>query len=246
MSLCTANFETGTDGSAVLTTDTGSPTAWDAISATNPTLIYSNATAAHGTLAGKFHLSAGAGTSYAAWSTALGTISGDSYGRIYLYLPAIPTAPRTSLELVQFYSGATLKLRFGILVNSGFLYARDSAGSGPTQGSGTVIATGQWARLEWHATISTTVGFIELKLFNTADSTTADYTLTASPATLDTGASVDSIRIGQTAGNAFVNDWYVDDIIAGASSYPGPFVSSSTSASWRSPLGTKIPVKRAP
>jgi len=203
MAVLTADFEKGTVGQPVLTTDAGSQTAWDALSDANPVLSYS-ATAAHGSQGGAWTPSAGAGGAYAQWSTALGTVSGAQYGRTYIYLPFVPGT--NALGLVNYLLTATQGASFGFLNTSLHLFLRDSTGSGGTQSTGTVLATGQWCRVEWQVTISATVGVISASIYNSADSITADFTLTSS--SLNTLATANTFRIGQIGSNpAALSNW---------------------------------------
>src|SRR5574338_1457281 len=81
VSLCTADFEAGTNGNGVTTGDAGSSTAWDAVNITSGTITYSNAQAASGSQSCLF--SSNTSAHYLEWSTALGTVT-DHYGRMYL------------------------------------------------------------------------------------------------------------------------------------------------------------------
>jgi hypothetical protein len=100
---------------------------------------------------------------------------------------------------------------------------------------------GAWVRLEWHIVHSTTVGSLEVKLFNSADSTTADDTISFS--NLNTGAAFANIRIGASTNTANFPTtgtyMYIDDIVCGATSYPGP---SGGGASAISATGLAVPV----
>jgi hypothetical protein len=82
-------------------------------------------------------------------------------------------------------------------------------------------------RVEWHVIHSATVGQVELKLFNDADSTTPTETLTGS-SNYNTGTAAGGVHIGSVGNlpDGFI--YWIDDIIVNATSYPGPVVVPST------------------
>lgn len=213
MALCTATFEAGTNGNTIAAADPGSATAWDSVVLNTGALIYDNTQAAHGVLAGKVTTTGTATVTYAQWDTALGTVT-DHYGRIYLYFTANPATTRVP---VSFYNAATL---------AAYLFI-DTAGKVgiDTNGHGTITTTAaislnQWIRVEWHIVHNTSTGTLEAKLFNTASSSTPTETKTSGALNTDSQATL--CRVGQSvaaAANVLVQ---FDDIVAGATSYPGP------------------------
>src|SRR3990172_6382388 len=171
MTQVSADFELGADGSPILTTDSGSATAWDVRDVPSGSINYDNAQVAHGTLAAEF--ACGAGTGRLEWTTALGTMT-DHYGRIYLFMAGNPAA--NFRGPMRFMNGASEGMCAWIN-SSGQFFARDALGS--TVGTMTnAIATGSWVRFEWHVVHSATVGVIEFKLFNSSESTTPTETMT--------------------------------------------------------------------
>lgn len=194
----TADFEKGTNGNTITTGDAGSATPWWIV---NGTPSYSNAHAAHGGLAAK--IAAADASCDLAWQTLSG-----GYGRAYIYATAYPSG-----TVPVFY--ADLSAHFDINA-SGFLFMADVAANSYT---GTVpIPLNQWCRIEWKIVFSPTVGQIEMKLF-AGDSTTPLDTIT-SPANGNTGTaggSYCSVRC-----RSWGTDVWVDDIVANATSYPGP------------------------
>lgn len=90
MAQATANFELGTQGVTIATSDAGSANAWDAVSiVASGAAIYDNAHV-YQTLAAKLTTGATAGSTYLQWSAAtLGTLT-DNYGRAYIYRTANP------------------------------------------------------------------------------------------------------------------------------------------------------------
>src|ERR1051326_5445154 len=92
MTVCTADFETGTNGNNVLTSDTGSLTAWNLVFVNNSgTVTYSNAQVAHGSLAAFLNANGNNSDRELNWSTAIGTPT-EGYGRAYVYFTSLPIA----------------------------------------------------------------------------------------------------------------------------------------------------------
>lgn len=219
----TANFETGTAGNAIGTSDTGSSTAFDAVYASASTTVY-DATHVHaGSLAAKVTAPGGVNSSTGSgfsWTTA----ATDHYGRVYLYLTANPTT--SDMPIIQCSSPATRNARLDI-TTAGKIRYYDSPASGTNITTNT-IALNQWIRLEFHFIHSATVGQIEVKLFNSAESTTPTETLT-SPASLNTGASAGGIFFG-TFNSVSNCIFWMDDVVANATAYPGPVVASPSNS----------------
>lgn len=218
MAEVSADFELGTNGNNVLTTDAGSATAWNTRNVAAGTLTYDTTHVGHGTLAAKIAPS-GASACYVQWDTAFGTQT-EHYGRAYLYLTTNPSAvPRGP---IRGYNGATVA--WGIHVNTnGTLQCGDSDSS--VSGS-VAIGLNQLIRVEWHVVHSATVGIVEAKLFNSAESTTPSETITHSSA--NTLTQSDRIRFGVTDGGTAPAAFWIDDIIANATAYPGPVPSLTT------------------
>lgn len=221
MTQVTAGFEGGTNGNNVLAADPGDATAWDSVTGAGPTtnLKYDNTHVLNGTLS--CLVAGSASDRYAEWSTALGTVT-DHYGRIYLYMTA---NPGNVSPIIWVGSGATQVAR--MLVNSSGSVRFDSADTNNVLVTTAAVSLNQWIRIEWHIVHSATVGQLELKLFNTASASVPTETDT-SPANLNTGASANDIRFGiPEAGFSFSALW-MDAIVAGATSYPGPIVEPVT------------------
>ncbi len=219
MAVLTATFETGSNGNDISTGDAGSATAWNVLTiSAGAGMTYSNTHAADGTLSAKLGVAAAQGQERMIWTTALGTVT-DHYGRIYVWQDAFDSL-RT--QIIQFH--ASFDAAYGCAINitpTGKIQIWDSSNSqvGITTAS---MSTGQWVRLEWHIIHSTTVGMAEVKLFNTATSSTATETVTTA-ANKNFGASTNGAIFGYTAGVGTVGlITYVDAIVANAASYPGP------------------------
>lgn len=211
----TATFETGTNGNTISTGDAGSATAWDAVSiGSNAAVIY-DTTHVYNTLSGKISTGASAVTPYLEWVAALGTVT-DHYGRIYIYFTANPAANH---RLIRVLSGATTAADI-LILTTGKIDLRPSSGSS-VKTSTNAISLNQWVRLEYHIIHSTTVGQMEVLLFNSPDSGTPTETIT-STAVQNTLASGDRIRFGNQTATANTGPYWFDNIVAKATSYPGP------------------------
>ncbi len=219
MTQCTANFELGTNASAVLAADAGSATAWNTVTDVGPKITYSTAHPASGTLCAQIALTAG-GAHMMIWGAAFGTLT-DHYGRVYVYLTANPA---NATPFINVNSGGSRAARFDINTN-GTIRAFDNPGSALFTTTTNAIALNQLVRIEWHIVHSATVGQGELKLFNTASSSTATETSTGT-ANKNTLANGDEIQFGNINGDTPYTFW-MDQIVAGASSYPGPYVAQT-------------------
>jgi len=92
------------------------------------------------------------------------------------------------------------------------------------------VTRGQWVRIEWHIIHSATVGFAELKLFNTADSSTATETQT-SAANKNFAADCQQAffgHVGALSDTGFIS--YQDNIVMNAAAYAGVAIPTNTVA----------------
>jgi len=234
-----ADFETGVNGATIATTDTGSATAFDAVSTTptNGVAVYDTTHVAFGSLAAKLGANAsGAANAYVTWSTALGTVT-DHFGRLYLYLTAYGSG---NIPIIWAGQGTTRGCRVDF-TSTGKLAGFDNAGAALFTTFTNAIPLNQLVRIEWHFVCSATVGQGEVKLFNTASSTTPTETQTGT-ATKNTLANHTAVKIGvgpNGEGSLTANGvLWMDNIIAGATSYPGPFVPASSSSPGADPSKT--------
>lgn len=216
MTQVTGNFETGVDGANVTTGDPGSATAWDAVvTAGTTTIKYSSVRVAHGSLSAQFSNISGASV-YLEWAAAMGTTV-NNYGRVYLWRDSLDTGSN-HFWLSCYSSAAAFICRF-FIDTTGKIQIQGSGGGSVATGT-TTLATGQWTRLEYKIVNHTSAGVLEVKLFNTADSVTPDDTITATA--LDTRADTARLVFGSEQVNTAGYVYYMDDIVAGASGYPGP------------------------
>lgn len=219
MAQISADFELGTNGNSVLPADAGSATAWDTESTAGAsTRTYSDAVVAHGGLSMKLTWNAASET-VISWTTALGTVT-DHYGRFYLYMLANPS---NFCDILRMLSGGSPSF-YASVIPAGTIALADQGGNniGTTTNA---LALNQKTRIEYHIIHSVTVGQVELKLFNSAESTTPTETLTTA-ADKNLLASADEIRYGIRGGQSS-SSYYYDDIVANATSYPGPVITAT-------------------
>src|SRR5689334_11992597 len=93
MANITADFETGTSGNSLSTSDTGSATAYNGVSiGASATLQYDTTHVHRGSKACKVATGASSVASYFYWEAAF-TQTTEHYGRMYLYFTANPGSP---------------------------------------------------------------------------------------------------------------------------------------------------------
>ena len=211
----TADFELGTAGQEVQTTDAGNASAWDFID--RDASIKYDTTHALGAQSALFHTTAGVGTARLRWTTSFGTQT-EYYGRACIYRTANP--PSDMLHMTHGRTGGTgysWTLRISatgkiVVLDQGFSTLATSTAS---------IPLNQWFRLEWH--VNNTTGFIEVLLYDDATSETLTETvITGTPGGI--GADTTFSDFGFSALSQDV--WY-DALVDAAASYPGPYAAAS-------------------
>lgn len=211
----TADFELGVNGNDVLVADPGSANAWDTRIVPGGTVKYSNTQKAHGALSAQFDHTASGSAKTLQWDTSLGTVT-DHYGRFYMFVTAYPTGDTFILDANTV--GVTNNARIRLLTTGALSTFSKSALLNTTTN---LVPLNGWCRIEYHIVHSATVGMVELKLFNTMDSAVATETIT-SAANNDTNANANGILYGSPDGTGGAWIQYLDDIVANATSYPGP------------------------
>ena len=215
----TAGFELGTAGNTLTTGDTGDATAYNTVAiGSGTTLVYSTDQAKFGSQSMKCQQTGGAGNIQFDVSSIT-----DTYGRFYLYRSAVPSG--TLHQLIRFQNTGSFSSYIAINHSTGRLYIRDV--SAAKTATGTVsIATSQWIRIEYHLVTHASTGSLEVKLFNSPDSTTATETISFTAG--NTLSAIDTYRIGNIS-SMTDGPWYMDQILLNATSYPGPYIPPSTS-----------------
>jgi hypothetical protein len=213
MAVITANFETGTNGSTISTSDTGSATAFNLAFGS---VSYSNAQAAHGSLSGKINPSSQ--EAYVGWGANFGTQT-DHYGRMYVYIASYPGSTE---ELITW--GTTTSKGDGAgsiwITSAGKLQGVTASLGSATSVFTNAIPLNQWARVEWHAVHNASTGSLSISLFNSAESATA--TETQSGSSLNMAASAASAAFGMARNNVTAT-LYLDNIVENGTAAIGAF-----------------------
>jgi hypothetical protein len=229
MAIRTADFDAGTNGNTIATGDTAHGNVWTSVTGT-PT--YDTTHAAHGANAANLVVSSA--QKVLNW----GSVSyAEHWGRLYAYYTANPG----SNGIYMYRSGPSNGMSFYVKssATAGDIVVRNGAAVLGT--STNTITLNAWIRIEWHVLYNTgSSGSVELKLYNTADSTTATETMTYTGLTSPQSAAT-SFDFGQWAGAATISYW-LDQIVEGATAYPGPFPVSTTSPviSGSAPVGSTL------
>jgi hypothetical protein len=209
MGLITATFEAGTNGANIATTDPGSATQWDAVlKGGTGNVQYDTAHPAHGSLGA--HIIQG-GQAQLEWSTAFGTQT-DHFGRTYMYVPS----GANFIDVVRLNNAGVFACGVDIDSTTGKLNLRDTSAA-VISSTTNAVARDQLVRIEWHIVHLISGGTIEVQLFNTADS--AVPTETKLSIGMNNQAQATKIDFGAVANRG--QDWWIDDLVAGATSYPG-------------------------
>jgi hypothetical protein len=222
MAAISNSFEGGTNATAVTAVNSGgvSGTAFNSVAGavTGATLAYSSTHAAHGSLALQIATSTTAGSQWVGWTTGFGTQS-DFYVRFNMYLTAYPAASATLWR--TFSAGAVVGSIN--LTTAGILRTLDSTGASIAGvATSTSLPLNQWIRVEAHFTVSATAGQVELKVFNTVDSTVPDFSAQSGAEENLGAASTDAYRLGLQSSQAnFPSTWF-DDYALSTTGYPGP------------------------
>jgi hypothetical protein len=213
------NAEGGTDTVTVTTGNSGggSGDAWDSVTIGGTgTLIFDSSQKAHGSLAYKGVNEAG-NVLLLLWSTSLANYT-ESWGR--MYVRGTTSVSHYLFELINSSSQTCAVVR---LTSTGKVAVQDADG-GETVGT-TTVPTNAWYRIEFHYIAGTgTSGTIEAKLFTDLESTTPTETITR--ASVNTKASGDWIRTGNSDGTPGSGTWWLDDITVNTTGYPGPAVTT--------------------
>jgi len=217
------NFNAGTQGATIAATDTGSGNQWDSVQiGASGALIYDNAHVYTGAEAGKVTQPATAVQISSTWS-GLGSLTANTYFRSYFYFTAYPAS--FNINFFRAYNAAlgnscTFTLGSPGGPSAGLLWALNAAGTQIAASLGTVqVSLNQLVRIEWRVLSSTTVGEFEWRLFNTADSTTADQTMNATGQVL--AANTDRVDFFAISGDQPSYSWWQDDIAVSTTGWIG-------------------------
>lgn len=209
--------EGGTLGATVTTANSGgaSGNAWDAVVGT-PTITYDN-THALGTLSYKVVASTTA--QQVAWTSASHGTQSETWGRLYLWSQSAPTGVT---GIVRFVVGGSQAAR--IRYEPTGLLTLSDAGNAAEFSTAAAIPTGQWVRIEWHIQFVATNATVELRTYNTADSTTPTESLSTTAAGI--GAGCDRVEFGSFNSTTWTG--WMDGIQVNNTGWPGPITGRGT------------------
>ncbi|HEY2455599.1 MAG TPA: hypothetical protein VGI71_23890 [Scandinavium sp.] len=222
-------FEGGTDSTALTAGSSGNTGGASGsffnIITTNPgaNVAFSNNHPSRTPLSAKFTTDATGELSFVAWSGQLGGSITQIFFRIYAFFPSLPSSTQTLFQPTVSAGGQCARLN---LSSIGILTFTDAANTVQITAT-TPIATGKWIRIAGYVTGSATTGQLEFKLFNTADSQTADDTKT-SVATLNTTGPIAVVRFGVCAVAVASALFFLDDLGVSDTGYLGPSLDAGT------------------
>lgn len=239
MTLVTNNFEGGTNTTA-LSQGSGGNTGGvsgnffdNVIPSTDGVITFSNVQM-RDLMACRISTGSTGSTGYIGWAVgSIGALT-DWYGRLYFYVNAVTNTGWSQARWIEIRSSAALAffIRPNTATNAHKIEIAATAGSIVSTGTHNVVGN-SWYRIEWHATHSTTVGALEVRLWSSPDSAGAQ-TDTISMTSQNLGAALDNVRLGcttsqqnfptVTAQSAFL---YIDNVVVGASNWPGPAVAAA-------------------
>ena len=208
----TAGYETGVKGNTLSTSDAGNANPFDLVEvgAGPGTIVYDDTHVHGGTLAQKSSVGGSSGQADAGWTTSLGSLT-DHYGRFYMYLSADPPADN---QLVWMGNSGSQVARIWINT-TGHIYTDATGGSGGSGPMAAAVALNQWVRVEYHVFNNASTGIIEVKLFNSAESTTPTETTTATAQ--NTQTLTNQILFGWNKTGTNLPKLWIDDTVAGPS-----------------------------
>lgn len=208
-------------GSTPSTANSGSVTsnAFDVVNTTvGGTVVADTSVFAHGSQSLRFTILGDTNSNaLVEWTTSLGS-QNQIWVRAYIYLTQFPAAGSNLRFFRAFNASSTLCA--AIAINpTGKILGLDSAGATQTQSTASIVLN-QWCRVEAYISASTTTGQLEVKLFNTMDSTVpTDIKNTA--ATLNTLGPITQAQYGP--GNTTnIAPFNMDDFGVSTSGYIGP------------------------
>lgn len=223
--VCTNNFEGGTVGQLIKTTDTGSGTAWDGVNpttGTDPVNEYQNTFVANGSQACRMAThTATAGFSRLQWTvTKHGAVAIEN-GRIYFGTDTTP--PSQGNAIVQLYDQTPTKR-----VDIQFLNSPARAIRVITVGNSTStyqLSLNTLYRIEW--TWDVVAGTVTVYIYQ-GHSTTLIESIQRTDAVVQTTCNrIDLGQLGTLANYPSSTGWFFfDEIVSGAASLPGPAVTN--------------------
>lgn len=248
----TFNFEAGTAGSTILTTDTPSvgDSAFDFSGGPPAGAVYEYTTAGaqSGTKAGRYANRATGGDNFLGWSAAAAAAS--FYGRFYFMIDNIAS----SVRLVQFRSAQAGSTIGGFWVSNqapNWFLRMTNSSDGAVYNFNVNQATltlSTWYRVEWFLQVNgASAPTMQGKLFLGDSTTPMEDSGALSGSTGYTGTTWGSLRYGiNDSGATIVNNpsstgyVYLDNLDAFDTTWPGPAVSASNTHYVRYRIGKNV------
>lgn len=215
------DFNGGTPGANVLTTDQGSGDPWDSISVTTAPFTYDNSIVHEGACCGMIVEPATGVTARCGW-TGLGAIVTDVWVRMYIYATANPAAD-WKISNVRTSTGAAASAQISIDTNGKIHVIGPSA----TLNIDSVnsITLSQQVRIEYRILASATAGQFEWWLYNNPEAPIGSHTETKVATGQVLGADTGELRFGVASTSAPTSQTLrIDSVEASATGPLGPLV----------------------
>lgn len=170
------NFEGGTPGNTIATTDVGSGDPWDAITRTTSVLQYDGTQKPSGANSMKLTtLGVSTAEPIVKW-TGLGSIISNTWFRAYVFFPSLPgTGGNFYLWNCWNTGGGGRTAQIAVALDGSVTFFNAAGAGQPGSAPANTILANTWSRLEWRIFPSATVGEAEIRVFKTADSSIPDF-----------------------------------------------------------------------
>jgi len=190
---------------------------WDNVTITaGSTLTYDTTHAHSGLYSAKITTTSGVAC-HADWMSSGSLPSGTQFFfRLYLYME---TNPATQHQLWGWMNNGTRAADL-VVTSTGTLIARNTSGATILTTTATVPLN-QWFRVEGFCIGDASVGQVEIKLFSSAESTTATETQTTA-ASQNTSGLITQARFGLASGGVTGLLWWMAGPAVSATAYVGP------------------------
>lgn len=210
----TNNFEGGTQGTTLSTSNTGgtSGNVFDAINTGTggATLAFDNTHSAHGSFSCQIATTTPAATPLAIWTNNTFGTSNQVWYRQYLYLTGNPASP---IRPVAFRSNGSLAAAIGISATGKLQLI--NTGNSVTTTFTNAIPLNQWFRIEGYVVGNASTGVINCSLYASEDSTAATETETSTGQ--NTNGVLSQYWFGEQVSLTNVPSFWMDDL--GVSTY---------------------------
>lgn len=210
----------GTAGATLTTSNAGGTgdTQFDFVSIGSGASVTLDSTHAHsGSLSLKCNVGTGPADAGFEWSTAIGPLTAW-YTRVYYYAGSNPTNHHRIYDAVTAGGAA---LCSGVMHHTDGTLILLDGGFGIAAQTSTAIALNQWVRIETYFVGAAVGGYVELRLFNSPESTTPTETISAS--SVNTSGTATNFRFGFN-GDAYDTNrtMWLDDIAITNQGWLGP------------------------